>query len=84
MCVHVLGGHTFGQSFLYACGLCGTRGTENVRESSVIHISLVINMNKQGQCQTPERTHSLIHWGTALCVFVTVFVCMSISVCLCV
>ncbi len=38
-------------------------------------------MNKQGQCQTPERTHSFIHLGTALCLFVTVFVSMSTFVC---
>lgn len=52
---------------LHACGTCRTRGTENVRESCVIYILLVINMNKQGQCQTPERAHCLIHLGTALC-----------------
>lgn len=33
--------------FLHACGMCGTRGTENGRKSSVIHILLVINMNMQ-------------------------------------
>lgn len=45
-------------------------------------------MNKQGQRQTPERTHSVIHWGTALCVSVTVFVSMCFTsrllVCVCV
>ena len=53
---------------------------KNVRKSSVIHILLVINVNKQGQCQTQERTYCFIHWGTALCVFVAACVYVNVLV----